>query len=60
MSLQVVMWINQNFLLTKEIEAKDGELDVMFLSLRTGNPLVVHMDSAGNVREIHLLRAHCA
>ena len=54
------MWINQNFLLTKEIEAKDGELDVMFLSLRTGNPLVVLMDSAGNVREIHLLRAHCA
>ena len=43
------MWLNQNFLLPEEIESKDTELDMMFLSLRTGNPLVIKMDQTGNV-----------
>lgn len=50
LSLQVVMWLNQNFLLRDEIEGKDAELDMMFLSLRTGNPLTIKMDPSGNVR----------
>lgn len=44
------MWLNQNFLLPDEIEGKDTDLDIMFLSLRTGNPLAIKMDSSGNVR----------
>ena len=47
---QAVMWLNQNFLLPDEIESKDGDLDIMFLSLRTGNPLAIKMDQSGNVR----------
>ena len=43
------MWLNQNFLLPEEIESKDTELDMMFLSLRTGNPLAIKMDQSGNV-----------
>ena len=43
------MWLNQNFLLPDEIEGKDSELDMMFLSLRTGNPLAIKMDPSGNV-----------
>ena len=44
------MWLNQNFLLPDEIEGKDTDLDIMFLSLRTGNPLAIKMDPSGNVR----------
>ena len=44
------MWLNQNFLLPDEIESEDGDLDIMFLSLRTGNPLAIKMDQSGNVR----------
>ena len=44
------MWLNQNFLLPDEIESRDGDLDIMFLSLRTGNPLAIKMDQSGNVR----------
>ena len=43
------MWLNQNFLLPDEIEGKDSDLDMMFLSLRTGNPLAIKMDPSGNV-----------
>lgn len=43
------MWLNQNFLLPEEIESKDTDLDMMFLSLRTGNPLAIKMDQSGNV-----------
>lgn len=46
---RVVMWLNQNFLLPDEIEGKDTDLDIMFLSLRTGNPLAIKMDPSGNV-----------
>lgn len=46
---RAVMWLNQNFLLPDEIESKDGDLDIMFLSLRTGNPLAIKMDQSGNV-----------
>ena len=44
------MWLNQNFLLPDEIEGKDADLDIMFLSLRTGNPLAINMDHGGNVK----------
>ncbi|PFX14212.1 Bardet-Biedl syndrome 2 protein homolog [Stylophora pistillata] len=46
---RAVMWLNQNFLLPDEIESRDGDLDIMFLSLRTGNPLAIKMDQSGNV-----------
>lgn len=45
------MWLNQNFLPPEEIESKDTELDMMFLSLRTGNPLAIKMDQTGNVSD---------
>ena len=31
---RIVMWLNQNFLLTEEIEAKQTSLDLDFLVLR--------------------------
>jgi hypothetical protein len=46
---QVVLWINQNFLLLEEIEAVNGQLDVAFQSLRTHTPLVIRMQQNGNV-----------
>ncbi len=46
---QVVLWINQNFLLLEEIEAVNGQLDVAFESLRTHTPLVIRMQQNGNV-----------
>ena len=52
MSWQVVMWLNQNFLLQDEIEGKDTALDIMFLSLRTGNPVAIQMDQSGNVSRL--------
>lgn len=48
------MWLNQNFLLTEEIQPKNGSLDVTFLSLRTGNPLVIRMDQSGEVSRTNL------
>ena len=51
-SWQVVMWLNQNFLLPEEIEGKDTALDIMFLSLRTGNPVAIKMDQSGNVSRL--------
>ena len=46
------MWLNQNFLLPEEIEGKDTALDIMFLSLRTGNPVAIKMDQSGNVSRL--------
>lgn len=52
-SSQVVLWINQSFLLLEEVEAKNGLLDVAFQSLRTQTPLVIKMQQDGNVsREV--------
>lgn len=46
---QVVLWIQQNFLLPSEITAKNGELDLTFLSARTQLPLQITMSSGGVV-----------
>ncbi|KAK3738831.1 hypothetical protein QZH41_011043 [Actinostola sp. cb2023] len=57
---RVIMWVNQNFLLNEEIQPKEGLLDVTFLSLRTGNPVVMRMNQSGDV-SISQLRCHyCA
>ncbi|RDD37377.1 Bardet-Biedl syndrome 2 protein-like protein [Trichoplax sp. H2] len=44
---RVVMWINQNFLLQKEIEAED-ELNVKLICLRENTPLFVNMEPNQN------------
>lgn len=46
---QIVMWLNQNFLLPKEVVIENNELDVKFLSLRTETPLGLKMTSNGEV-----------
>jgi len=43
---RVVLWAQQNFLLSTEIGAKNGELDLKFLSARTQLPLQITMTSA--------------
>ena len=43
------MWINQNFLIPNEIQAENGSIDISFLSLRTGLPLVIKMTQQGEV-----------
>jgi hypothetical protein len=53
--VQVVLWINQNFLLLEEIEAVNGQLDIAFQSLRTHSPLIIRMQQNGNVSGITLL-----
>ena len=45
---RIVMWINQNFLLTEEIEARTS-LDLAFLALRDNNLLVLEMDGSGSI-----------
>jgi len=47
---RVVLWLNQNFLLKKEIEASGpGELDLHFTALRSGEPLLIEMDNTGKL-----------
>ena len=48
-SFQVVLWAQQNFLLSTEIGAKNGELDLKFLSARTQLPLQITMSAGGSV-----------
>eukprot|EP00112_Aurelia_sp_Birch-Aquarium-sp1_P014307 Seg308.11 transcript_id=Seg308.11/GoldUCD/mRNA.D3Y31 product="Bardet-Biedl syndrome 2 protein-like" protein_id=Seg308.11/GoldUCD/D3Y31 len=43
------MWLNQNFLLPKEVIIENNELDVKFLSLRTETPLGLKMTSNGEI-----------
>ena len=43
---RIVMWINQNFLLTEELETK-SELDIEFLDLRDNSSLIFNMDGKG-------------
>ena len=43
---RIVMWINQNFLLTEELETK-SELDIEFLVLRDNSSLIFNMDGKG-------------
>lgn len=44
--VQVVMWLNQNFLLPEGVDC----LDVTFSSLRGGGPLSISMASNGQVQ----------
>ena len=43
---RIVMWINQNFLLSEELETK-ADLDVEFLVLRDNSSLTFSMDGKG-------------
>ena len=43
---RIVMWINQNFLLSEELETKT-DLDVEFLVLRDNSSLIFSMDGKG-------------
>jgi len=44
--LQVVMWINQNFLLDEDLTVTGNILDVNFMSLRTDTPLSFRMENS--------------
>jgi len=46
---RVVLWLNQSFLLTNEIQAQGGELDVKFLSSRTQLPIQLKMSANGKI-----------
>ena len=45
---RIVMWLNQNFLLTEELESRTS-LELEFLSLRDNSPLQVIMDQSGTI-----------
>ena len=47
-SPQLVMWLNQSFLLIEEL-AVPGDLNVTLTSLRTGRPLQLQMRQSGQV-----------
>lgn len=48
LSLQLVLWINQMFLLQEDLVC-EGSLSVTFMSLRGTGPLVIKMDPSGQV-----------
>lgn len=43
------MWINQNFLLMDDLVVDGNKLNVCFVGLRNMNPLVIQMESNGQV-----------
>ena len=45
---RIVMWLNQNFLLTEELESRTS-LELEFLSLRDNSPLQLSMDQDGTI-----------
>ena len=45
---RIVMWLNQNFLLTEELESRTS-LELEFLSLRDNTPLQLNMDQDGGI-----------
>ena len=45
---RIVMWLNQNFLLTEELEAKNS-LELDFLILRNNGLLSLVMDGSGSI-----------
>ena len=49
---RIVMWINQNFLLSEELETKT-DLDVEFLVLRDNSSLTFSMDGKGVLKKHH-------
>jgi len=46
--LQVLLWINQSFLLQDDLSC-EGNLNVAFMSLRGSGPLIIHMETTGQV-----------
>lgn len=47
---QLVMWINQNFLLQEDVGCdSDGNLNLAFMSLRGSGPCHIKMDTTGTV-----------
>lgn len=53
-SVQVVMWMNQNFLLQEDIVVEGNSLHLQFMSLRGCGPLIIKMEQAGQVRGVFL------
>lgn len=51
---QVLLWINQSFLLQDDIDA-EGSLNVAFMSLRGSGPLFLKMEPQGLVKMHHLI-----
>ncbi|XP_023337047.1 Bardet-Biedl syndrome 2 protein homolog isoform X4 [Eurytemora carolleeae] len=47
---RIIMWLNQNFLLTEDLENSAAALDVKFLSLRDGAVLSINADGTGVVK----------
>ncbi|KAG1682561.1 Bardet-Biedl syndrome 2 [Nymphon striatum] len=45
---RVVMWINHSFLLMEDIEASNN-INVTFLCIRTSSPLIIIMESSGDM-----------
>lgn len=54
---QVLLWINQSFLLQDDIDA-EGSLNVAFMSLRGSGPLFLKMEPQGLVIYIHCILIH--
>lgn len=46
---QVLLWINQNFLLQDDLVCEGTNLHFTFLSLRGAGPMAIKMESAGQV-----------
>ncbi|OWF54157.1 Bardet-Biedl syndrome 2 protein homolog isoform X2 [Mizuhopecten yessoensis] len=46
---RVLLWINQNFLLQDDLTCEGSNLHFSFLSLRGSGPLVIKMESSGQV-----------
>ena len=54
LSFQVVMWLNQNFLLQEDIIVQSPLL-VKFMSLRAGGKLVFKLEQSGQVRSCDVI-----
>jgi hypothetical protein len=51
--LQVLLWINQSFLLQDDLSC-EGNLNVAFMSLRGSGPLIIQMETK-NINDFSLL-----
>jgi len=47
---RLTMWLNQNFLLTEELEGNSTTLDVRFISLRDNSPLHIKTEEGGAMK----------
>lgn len=46
---QIVMWMNQNFLLDEDLSVAGNEMSMMFMCQRTKTPLVIDMSTTGEI-----------